>query len=293
MIEKYTPTIQNVERTHGTIQPSILFFPSIPSILNESLSFQPTATPFPLSNHHFIPFTPFHTNTILPYPFHCISIHIHSNPSTTPPPSTHSHTTATTQFRSNTHNPFCVELGTPNINNSRKLLDPLRLPFQSPYFLLFNMSGISNFNFANPTRIVFGKGQIAQLPNLIPKDKIVYMTYGGGSIKRNGVYDQVMEALKGYEVHEFGGIEANPDFDTLKKAVYEIRKLDMSRVFLLSVGGGSICDGTKFIAGACLYKDSEDLWDMVMTHAATCKEALPMGVVLTLPAVGNEGGDEE
>ena len=102
-----------------------------------------------------------------------------------------------------------------------------------------------------------------------------------------------MEALKGYEVHELGGIEANPDFDTLKKAVYEIRKLDMSRVFLLSVGGGSICDGTKFIAGACLYKDSEDLWDMVMTHAATCKEALPMGVVLTLPAVGNEGGDEE
>ena len=155
------------------------------------------------------------------------------------------------------------------------------------------MSGISNFNFANPTRIVFGKGQIAQLPNLIPKDKIVYMTYGGGSIKRNGVYDQVMEALRGYEVHEFGGIEANPDFDTLKKAVYEIRKLDMSRVFLLSVGGGSICDGTKFIAGACLYKDSEDLWDMVMTHAATCKEALPMGVVLTLPAVWNEGGDEE
>lgn len=293
MIEKYTPTIQNVERTHGTIQPSILFFPSIPSILNESLSFQSTATPFPLSNHHFTAFTPFHTNTILLYPFHCISIHIHSNPSTTPPPSTHSHTTATIQFLSNTYNPFCVELGTPNTNNPRKSLDPLRLPFQSPYFLLFNMSGISNFNFANPTRIVFGKGQIAQLPNLIPKDKIVYMTYGGGSIKRNGVYDQVMEALKGYEVHELGGIEANPDFDTLKKAVYEIRKLDMSRVFLLSVGGGSICDGTKFIAGACLYKDSEDLWDMVMTHAATCKEALPMGVVLTLPAVGNEGGDEE
>ena len=149
------------------------------------------------------------------------------------------------------------------------------------------MSGISNFNFANPTRIVFGKGQIAQLPNLIPKGKIVYMTYGGGSIKRNGVYEQVKEALKDYEVHEFGGIEANPDFDTLKKAVYEIRKLDMSRVFLLAVGGGSICDGTKFISGACLYKDSEDLWDMILTHASTIKESLPMGVVLTLPAVGN------
>ena len=72
MIEKYTPTIQNVERTHGTIQPSIPFFPSIPSILNESLSFQSTAYPFPLSNHHFTPFTSFHTNTILP------SFHIHS-----------------------------------------------------------------------------------------------------------------------------------------------------------------------------------------------------------------------
>ena len=92
MIEKYTPTIQNVERTHGTIQPSILFFPSIPSILNESLSFQSTATPFPLSNHHFTAFTPFHTNTILLYPFHCISIHIHSNPSTTPSPFIHSFT---------------------------------------------------------------------------------------------------------------------------------------------------------------------------------------------------------
>ena len=114
------------------------------------------------------------------------------------------------------------------------------------------------------------------------------MTYGGGSIKHNGVYDQVKEALKDYEMYEFGGIEANPDFDTLKKAVYEIRKLDMDRVFLLAVGGGSVCDGTKFIAGACKYTDSEDLWDMVMSHCATCKEALPMGVVLTLPAVSIE-----
>ena len=135
---------------------------------------------------------------------------------------------------------------------------------------------------------MFGKGQIAQLPRLVPKGSIVYMTYGGGSIKHNGVYDQVKEALKDYEMYEFGGIEANPDFDTLKKAVYEIRKLDMDRVFLLAVGGGSVCDGTKFIAGACKYTDSEDLWDMVMSHCATCKEALPMGVVLTLPAVSIE-----
>ena len=90
-------------------------------------------------------------------------------------------------------------------------------------------SAIYNFEFANPTRVVFGKGQIAKLPELIPKDKIVFMTYGGGSIKRNGVYDQVKKALEGYEVMEFGGIEANPDFDTLMKAVRIIKTLDMSR----------------------------------------------------------------
>ena len=145
---------------------------------------------------------------------------------------------------------------------------------------------MNNFNYANPTRIIFGKGQIAELSSLIPKDRIVYMTYGMGSIKRNGTYEQVMNALKGYEVHEFGGIEANPDFDTLIKAVAEIKKLDMDRVTLLAVGGGSVADGTKFIAAACRYTDSEDAWNMVLTGCSTIKDALPLGVVLTLPAVG-------
>ena len=145
---------------------------------------------------------------------------------------------------------------------------------------------VNNFNFYNTTRIVFGKGQIAELPSLIPKDRIVYMTYGGGSIKRNGTYEQVMNALKGYEVHEFGGIEANPDFDTLIKAVAEIKKFDMDRVMLLAVGGGSVADGTKFIAAACRYTDSDDLWNLVLTGCSTIKNALPIGVVLTLPAVG-------
>ena len=145
---------------------------------------------------------------------------------------------------------------------------------------------VNNFNYVNPTRIIFGKGQIAELPSLIPKDRIVYMTYGMGSIKRNGTYEQVMNALKGYEVHEFGGIEANPDFDTLMKAVAEIKKLDMDRVTLLAVGGGSVADGTKFIAAACRYTDSEDAWNMVLTGCSTIKDALPIGVVLTLPAVG-------
>ena len=147
------------------------------------------------------------------------------------------------------------------------------------------MKAVNNFNFANITRIVFGKGQIAQLPTLIPKDRIVYMTYGGGSIKRNGTYDQVMTALKGYEVHEFGGIEANPDFDTLMKAVAEIKKLDVNRVYLLAVGGGSVADGTKLIAAASKWDKTNDPWDLVLQTAYTITDALPIGVVLTLPAV--------
>ena len=147
------------------------------------------------------------------------------------------------------------------------------------------MKAVNNFNFANTTRIIFGKGQIAKLPTQIPKDRIVYMTYGGGSIKRNGTYDQVMAALKGYEIHEFCGIEANPDFDTLMKAVEEIKKMDMDRVFLLAVGGGSVADGTKFIAAACRWNQSNDPWDLVLNTASTIKDALPIGVVLTLPAV--------
>ena len=83
--------------------------------------------------------------------------------------------------------------------------------------------GLETIFYANPTRILFGRGQIAQLPNLIDKDRLVFMTYGGGSIKRNGVYEQVMKALEGYEIIEFCGIEANPDFDTLVKAVDQIR----------------------------------------------------------------------
>lgn len=144
---------------------------------------------------------------------------------------------------------------------------------------------IHNFDYANPTRILFGKGQIAQLPNLIPKGACVFMTYGGGSIKRNGVYDQVMDALKDYQIVEFGGIEANPDFDTLVKAVDIIRKMDMDRLFLLAVGGGSVADGTKFIAAGARYTKSDDLWKMVLAGGSDLEDALPMGCVMTLPAV--------
>ena len=146
-------------------------------------------------------------------------------------------------------------------------------------------TGMRNFNYANITRIVFGKGQIAKLPTLIPPEKKVLLTYGGGSIKRNGVYDQVKKALEGYEVMEFGGIEANPDFDTLMKAVRIIKTLDMSRVYLLSVGGGSVCDGTKLIAAACFCETEEDAWKIVYTHGCGITKALPIGCIMTLPAV--------
>lgn len=146
-------------------------------------------------------------------------------------------------------------------------------------------SSMFNFDFYNETRVVFGTDQIAKLPELIHKDKLVFMTYGGGSIKRNGVYDQVKKALEGYEIIEFGGIEPNPDFDTLMKAVNIIRTLDMNRVHLLSVGGGSVNDGTKFIAAASYLNDEKEAWDLVLAGGRTITKALPIGCVLTLPAV--------
>lgn len=142
-----------------------------------------------------------------------------------------------------------------------------------------------NFNYANITRIVFGKGQIAKLPTLIPQGKKVLMTYGGGSIKRNGVYEQVTAALKDYDVTEFSGIEANPDYDTVVKAVDMVKQLGTDNVFLLAVGGGSVADGTKFISAASKYTKSSDPWDLVLSGGKGITSAVPMGCVMTLPAV--------
>ena len=144
---------------------------------------------------------------------------------------------------------------------------------------------MDNFTFYNPTRIVFGKGSIAQLSELVPAGKKILLTYGGGSIKRNGVYDQVMDALKGYDVLEFGGIEANPVFETLMKAVKLVKEEGVE--FLLSVGGGSVLDGTKFIAAAVCLPDDVDPWG-ILTGEVTVEEALPLASVLTLPATGSE-----
>ncbi len=142
---------------------------------------------------------------------------------------------------------------------------------------------MENFTYHNPVKIVFGKGTIAELPKLIPPKVKVLMTYGGGSIKKNGVYDQVKKALKGRAVVEFGGIEPNPEYETLMKAVKLARAKKAG--FLLSVGGGSVLDGTKFIAAAVPFKGEP--WAIVDKGAAV-KKALPLGAVLTLPATGSE-----
>ncbi len=147
---------------------------------------------------------------------------------------------------------------------------------------------MNNFEFANPTRLVFGKGRISKLSKLIDKDRKVLMTYGGGSIKKNGVYNQVMEALEGYDITEFGGIEANPDYDTLMKAVNICKEKGID--FILAVGGGSIIDGTKFIASAARY-EGENPWDLVADEKAKKPVPIDFGTVLTLPATASEMND--
>jgi len=145
---------------------------------------------------------------------------------------------------------------------------------------------MNNFEFHNPVRIVFGKGEIAKLKGLIPRDVKVMLTYGGGSIMKNGVYDQVKEALQGVDVVEFGGIEPNPHYETLMKAIDLVQKEKVG--FLLSVGGGSVLDGTKFIAAGALWP-GEDPWEILTGKTEfPLLKALPLGAVLTLPATGSE-----
>ncbi|HWR52717.1 MAG TPA: iron-containing alcohol dehydrogenase [Bryobacteraceae bacterium] len=143
---------------------------------------------------------------------------------------------------------------------------------------------MQNFTFHNPTKIVFGKGQIAAIAQEIPADARVLVTYGAGSIKRNGVYGAVMAALPGRAVGAFGGIEPNPKYETLMRAVEKIRAEGWD--YLLAVGGGSVLDGTKFIAAAVPFTGG-DPWDIV-AKGAEVKSAVPIGAVLTLPATGSE-----
>lgn len=141
---------------------------------------------------------------------------------------------------------------------------------------------MNNFIYHNPTELVFGKGQIARLPKLILADKRIMVTFGGGSVKRNGVYDQVVRALEGRDFIEFWGIEANPSVETLRKAIAlgKERKVD----FLLAVGGGSVIDGTKLIAAGLLYDG--DAWEIVLRGRA--EKSVPLATVLTISATGSE-----
>jgi NADP-dependent alcohol dehydrogenase len=140
-----------------------------------------------------------------------------------------------------------------------------------------------NFELYNPVKLIFGKGQIAKISENISKDKKILLTYGGGSIKNNGVYDQVISALEGYQFIEFSGIEANPQFSTLMKAVEICRSEKIE--FILAVGGGSVIDGTKFISAAVDFKGDE--WD-ILANGGKVESAIPFGTVLTLPATGSE-----
>lgn len=142
-----------------------------------------------------------------------------------------------------------------------------------------------NFIFQNPTKLVFGQGQIAQLAALIPTDKCIMMVYGGGSIFKNGIYDQVKKALSSHTVYEFGGIEPNPEYETLMRCVVQCRERGVN--YLLAVGGGSVIDGTKFIATAVKW-DAGDPWDDFIVGGTPATQALPLATVLTIPATGSE-----
>jgi NADP-dependent alcohol dehydrogenase len=143
-----------------------------------------------------------------------------------------------------------------------------------------------NFELYNPTKLVFGKGQIEKLPTLISANAKILLAYGGGSIFKNGIHEQVRKSLEGFEIIEFGGIEANPHFETLMKAVAIIKEQKID--FILAVGGGSVIDGVKFISAAVPFEgDPIDILKkrIIFKEGST---VIPFGTVLTLPATGSE-----
>jgi len=143
---------------------------------------------------------------------------------------------------------------------------------------------MENFTYFNPTTIYFGRGQIAALDQALPPTARILLLAGGGSIRANGVYDQVKRALGVRAVVEFFGVEANPDFDTLMKAVALVREQKLE--WILPVGGGSVLDGAKFVAAAAPY--AGDPWEILTTRGSKLQSALPIGAVLTLPGTGSE-----
>ena len=148
---------------------------------------------------------------------------------------------------------------------------------------------MQNFDYQNPTRILFGQGSIAKLAKAVPSNARVLILYGGGSVLKNGTLDDVKAALAEggvRHVSAFSGIEPNPTFETLMRAVEQVKAEQID--FLLAVGGGSVIDGTKFVAAAAALPEGEDPWNILLTGGRIVKAALPFGSVLTLPATGSE-----
>jgi NADP-dependent alcohol dehydrogenase len=143
---------------------------------------------------------------------------------------------------------------------------------------------MQDFEYFNPTRIVFGKGRIQELQRLVPADARVLVLYGGGSVLANGTLQETRAALGQRFVREFSGIEPNPTFETLMQAVALAKQEKVD--FLLAVGGGSVIDGTKFVAAALRFQG--DPWDILLQHGRNVTAAVPFGTVLTLPATGSE-----
>jgi len=143
---------------------------------------------------------------------------------------------------------------------------------------------MKNFEFKNPTKIIFGEGEIKKIASEIPKSAKILLLYGGGSIKKNGIYEQVTKALHHFEVQEFGGIPPNPEYSVLMNALQIIKEKNIT--FLLAVGGGSVIDGTKFLSAAAEYS-GDTPWDILDKKIPT-KNGMPFGTVLTLPATGSE-----
>ena len=144
-----------------------------------------------------------------------------------------------------------------------------------------------NFNFYNPTHIVFGKDRLAEIADLVPANAKVLITYGGGSVKKFGTFDKIAEVLKDCEVYEFGGIEPNPQLSTCLKAVELVKEKNID--FILAIGGGSVLDATKYISIAAKY-EGDDYGSLIKGgfNPAPVSEAVPFGAVLTLPATGSE-----
>jgi len=140
-----------------------------------------------------------------------------------------------------------------------------------------------NFIYKNQTEILFGKGQMSEITSRLPENAKVLLLFGGGSIKKNGVYDQAMSALADVDVVEFGGVEPNPTYETLMQAVATAKEHNVN--FILAVGGGSVIDGAKFVAAA--YNFAGEPWD-ILVKGAEFSNPLPIGAVLTLPATGSE-----